>query len=197
MVRGFDRKPLVALMGSRREPMTQVLPPTPPHSGPADPGDADLAHLRRSFVVATHAAKRGNAPFGAVVASPSGTVLVEAGNRVGETGDCTAHAELVAVRIASAKFSPAELRKATIYASAEPCVMCSGAIYWSGIRRIVYGIDAVSLRRLHGETANATDVELSPRQVFAASPHDAQIVGPLLVDEAALVHRVRAGTKRS
>jgi tRNA(adenine34) deaminase len=177
--------------------MTQVSPSTSPSSGPAEPSDADLAHLRRSFAVATQASAHGNAPFGAVIAAPSGVVLVEAGNRVGETGDCTAHAELVAARLASAKFSPAELAKATIYASAEPCVMCSGAIYWAGIRRIVYGIDAVSLRRLHGETANATDVELSPRQVFAASPHEAQIIGPLLVDEAAQVHRPHADAKRS
>lgn len=82
----------------------------------------------------------GGGPFGAVIAS-HGKVLATAGNRVVADHDPTAHAEVQAIRIAAGALGTHDLSDCVIYASCEPCPMCLGAIYWAGIRRIVYASD--------------------------------------------------------
>jgi tRNA(Arg) A34 adenosine deaminase TadA len=66
--------------------------------------------------------------------------------------------------------------------------MCAGAIFWSGIGRVVFGIDAERLRVFRGERAEQRDAELSCRDVFAASPHAIECIGPALVEEASAPH---------
>ena len=77
----------------------------------------------------------------------------------------------------------------TAYVTLEPCVMCAGAIFWSGIQRVVFGIDAVSLRVFRGQVATQRDAELSCRDVFAASPHAIECIGPALLAEASAPHQ--------
>jgi tRNA(Arg) A34 adenosine deaminase TadA len=149
---------------------------------------ADAAHLRRAIALSAQGRERGNRPFGAVVVGADGTVLAEAWCNTAETGDCTGHAETGAVRLVSPKHTRAELAAATLYSSAEPCVMCAGAIFWSNIGRVVYGIDAVRLRHYRGERHDQRDAELSCRDVFAAAAQPITCIGPVLADEAAAVH---------
>jgi tRNA(Arg) A34 adenosine deaminase TadA len=66
--------------------------------------------------------------------------------------------------------------------------MCAGAIFWSNIGRVVFGLDAERLRVFRGEHADQRDAELSCRDVFRASPHAIECIGPALVDEAAAAH---------
>ena len=66
--------------------------------------------------------------------------------------------------------------------------MCAGAIFWSNIRRVVFGIDAVSLRVFRGERVDQRDAELSCRDVFEASPHAIACIGPALIAEASEPH---------
>jgi tRNA(Arg) A34 adenosine deaminase TadA len=158
-------------------------------TGPAtDFTAADAEHLRRAIALSADGRNRGNRPFGAVVVGADGTLLAEAWCNTAETGDCTGHAETSAVRLVSPKHGRDVLAGATLYSSAEPCVMCAGAIFWSSIGRVVYGIDAVRLRHYRGERADQRDAELSCRDVFAASPHPITCIGPVLADEAAAVH---------
>ena len=131
---------------------------------------------------------RGNRPFGAVIVASDGTVIAEAYCNTGETGDCTGHAETNAVRLATPAICREVLATSTLYSSAEPCVMCAGAIFWSGLRRVVFGIDAVSLRVFRGEVAEQRDTELSCRDVFAASPHAIECIGPVMLAEASEPH---------
>jgi tRNA(adenine34) deaminase len=152
-------------------------------------GGRDAVYLRRAIELSAQARARGNRPFGSLIVAADGTVLAEALNLNGESGDCTAHAEMNALRAATPKIPRAELVRATIYASGEPCVMCAGGIFWSGIARVVYGIDAVRLRVFRGEVAAQRDAELSCRDVFAASPHAIEAIGPCLVEEASVPHR--------
>lgn len=166
------------------------------HAAPASHGAADAAfnehdalHLRDAIRMSRVARERGNRPFGAVFVGADGQRLGEAYCNTTETGDCTGHAETNLVRAVSPHTDRATLAAATLYSSAEPCVMCAGAIFWSGIARVVYGIDAVSLRVFRGEVAEQRDAELSCRDVFAASPHVIECIGPVLADEAADVHR--------
>ncbi|MGE0331167.1 MAG: nucleoside deaminase [Ramlibacter sp.] len=149
----------------------------------------DGTYLRRAIEWSRTARERGNRPFGAVVVSAEGTVLAEAYCNTSETGDCTGHAETNAVRDVSPRVGRDVLSKATIYSSGEPCVMCAGAIFWSGIQRVVFGIDAVSLRVFRGDVATQRDAELSCRDVFHASPHPIECIGPALLEEASAPHR--------
>lgn len=151
--------------------------------------ERDGLYLRQAIALADKARARGNRPFGAVIVGADGTVLAEAWNANGETGDCTAHAETGAVRMASPRHAREALAQATLYSSGEPCVMCAGAIFWANIGRVVYGIDAVRLRGFRGERLDQRDAELSCRDVFAASPHAIVCIGPALIEEASASHR--------
>lgn len=150
--------------------------------------DRDARYLRDAIALSVHGRGRGNRPFGALIVADDGEVLAQAWCDTAETGDCTGHAETNAVRQASPKHSRERLAGATLYSSAEPCVMCAGAIFWANIGRVVYGIDAVALRVFRGAQAEQRDAELSCRDVFAASPHRIDTVGPVLADEAAVAH---------
>lgn len=151
--------------------------------------EQDGRYLQQAIAWSRTARERGNRPFGAVIVSSQGDVLAEAYCNTTETGDCTGHAETNAVREASAHNSREVLAHATLYASAEPCIMCAGAIFWSNIGRVVFGIDAVSLRVFRGERAEQRDAELSCRNVFTASPHPIECIGPVMVHEASEPHR--------
>lgn len=76
-------------------------------------------------------------PFGAVLVR-NGKVIAKSTNKVIATNDPTAHAEIVAIRIASKKLKSFDLSDCVIYTSCEPCPMCLGAIYWSRISKIFY-----------------------------------------------------------
>lgn len=154
-----------------------------------DLNDFDALYLRRAIELGAEAGRRGNRPFGAVIVSAAGEVLGEGANDNASSGDCTAHAEINALRAASPAHSRDVLANATMYASGEPCVMCAGAIFWSNIRRVVFGIDAVALRTFRVTQAGAGDVEMSCRDVFAASPHAIRTLGPALLGEALAPHR--------
>jgi tRNA(Arg) A34 adenosine deaminase TadA len=147
--------------------------------------DEDL--LRRAFELGRRARANGNHPFGAVLVNPDGTIVLEAENTVVTDGDCTAHAELNLIRIASRTRGPS-CSGQTLFASAEPCPMCAGAAYWAGIGRIVYGLSA---RRLKSMTSQGrrSGIDLPCRDVLARGARVVVVIGPLLEDEAAEVHR--------
>ncbi len=148
----------------------------------------DALYLREAIALSRVARERGNRPFGAVIVADDGRVLARAWCNTAETGDCTGHAETNAVRMLGAGVDRDTLARATLYSSGEPCVMCAGAIFWSNIQRVVFGIDAVRLRLFRGERPEQRDAELSCRDVFAASAHAIECIGPVLADEAAQPH---------
>ena len=117
----------------------------------------DTALIRRALEIARRAVSHGNHPFGALLADEHGNVVLESENTVETLSDPTGHAETNLVRAAGAKFSKAELTGMTLYTSTEPCAMCSGAIYWAGIGRVVYGLSEAGLLKLTGNNpSNAT-----------------------------------------
>jgi guanine deaminase len=77
-------------------------------------------------------------PFAAVVVK-DGKIIAEAANCVTSTNDPTAHAEVMAIRLACKKLSTFELKGCDIYSSCEPCPMCLGAIYWARPARVYFG----------------------------------------------------------
>jgi tRNA(Arg) A34 adenosine deaminase TadA len=84
--------------------------------------------------------KNGGGPFGAVIVK-DGKIIGRGINRVTETNDPTAHAEVTAIRDACKNLDEFRLDGAVIYTSCEPCPMCLGAIYWARIEKIVFAAD--------------------------------------------------------
>jgi tRNA(Arg) A34 adenosine deaminase TadA len=148
-------------------------------------GDSDARWLRVSFELARRAAARGDEPYGAVLVDGAGDPLREAGNTIATSGDRTGHAEVNLVRLLGG-VDPAALAAATLYASTEPCAMCAGAVYWSGIGRVVFGL---SNARLYDEVLPRSPVALRMgcRDVLGAGERPVVVSGPLLEDEAAAV----------
>lgn len=98
----------------------------------------DLSLMRRTISLARQAGETGNLPFGALIARES-EIVSEASNSVALDGDPTAHAELKAIRDACSVLMTTSLSGLRIFSSGEPCPMCLGAIYWSGLSELVYG----------------------------------------------------------
>jgi len=82
-------------------------------------------------------------PFGCIIVK--GDEIVGRGNnKVSSSNDPTAHAEVTAIRDACKNLDTFQLSDCEVYTSCEPCPMCLGAIYWAGIRRLVYASDRYS-----------------------------------------------------
>jgi tRNA(adenine34) deaminase len=80
----------------------------------------------------------GEVPVGAIVTSASGKIIARGSNHVLRTSDPTAHAEIVALRLAGAALGNYRLLGCTLYSTLEPCSMCAGAILHARISRLVY-----------------------------------------------------------
>jgi tRNA(Arg) A34 adenosine deaminase TadA len=150
--------------------------------------ETDLQFLRRAIAVSRAALEHGNHPFGAILVSGSGEMLLEAENTVTTSRDATGHAETNLMRLASGRFSSELLATSTMYSSCEPCVMCSGAVYWTGVGRIVYGMSETKLYELTGSNPHNPTMHLGCREVLDRGQRRFEVHGPHLEDEAAAVH---------
>lgn len=148
--------------------------------------ERDLEMLRRAIQVAQRARENGNHPFGAILVTEQGEILIEGENTVVTERDCTAHSETNLVRKACPLYDMSTLAKCTVYVNAEPCPMCAGALFWAGVGRVVY---ALSQSTLYAFNPNSRDrLLLSCREVMARGGRTVEVVGPMLEDEARQVH---------
>jgi tRNA(Arg) A34 adenosine deaminase TadA len=144
--------------------------------------------LLHAGALARAARDHGNHPFGSLLADAAGTVLLEAENTVVTEADVTGHAETNLVRLASRRFGRDALRSCTLYTSTEPCAMCSGAIYWSGIGQVVYALAESGLADLTGSDPENPTLSLPCREVFARGQRPVVVLGPFALPEAVAVH---------
>jgi len=149
------------------------------------------ANIRRAIELAREAVEHGNRPFGALLVDADGRTLVEAENSVEQDGDCTAHAETKLVRMACQQCDPLVLTQSTLYTSCEPCPMCAGAIYWSGIPRVVFGLRASRLAEAQGPQREVEAEPLTCREVIERCGRHVEVIGPVLEEEALGVHEER------
>ena len=94
--------------------------------------------MRKAISLSIENIQNGGGPFGAVIANKEGEILATGVNRVTDSCDPTAHAEVSAIRAAAKKLGTFDLQGYDIYTSCEPCPMCLGAIYWAHLDRIYY-----------------------------------------------------------
>jgi tRNA(Arg) A34 adenosine deaminase TadA len=149
----------------------------------------DLTFLRQAIDLARKARNDGRHPFGSLIVNERGeTVVAARNNAVRPNGDPTQHAEMLACGQAARLLTEAELAKCTLYTSTEPCAMCAGAIYWTGIGRVVFALAETGLQRYTGSHTENPTLDLPCREVFARGQKKITVVGPLLEDEAGKVH---------
>jgi tRNA(Arg) A34 adenosine deaminase TadA len=140
--------------------------------------------VRVAIALSASAEKHCNHPFGAVLVLPqaggTGRIVLRAENRVFTDNDPTQHAEfrLVSDASKSQHLTAEQLRQCTLYTSAEPCAMCCGAMFWAGIRTVVYAAP-------HDTFGSAT-FRVPSREVFkyAQSANDVTVIGPILAEES-------------
>ena len=132
--------------------------------------ESNETYLRRSILLAQASMKKGNPPYGALLVIDD-QIVMESENTEVTMRDVTRHAELSLVSRAVQVFTKEQLAKATLFASAEPCLMCTGAVYWSGIKNVIYACSKDSVSKYKG-----TDTV------------DLRIEGPLLEEEGSRVH---------
>ncbi len=148
------------------------------------------AYLRRAVEVSKNAVAHGNLPFGCILVDRDGNIVMEQENLSLTTGKCTAHAETLLAERASVEHSPEYLWGCTLYTSAEPCCMCTGAIYWANIGAVSYAMSEEDLLALTGADEVNPTFSLPCREVFARGQKPVQVFGPFpsLAGEAAAVH---------
>jgi tRNA(Arg) A34 adenosine deaminase TadA len=155
-------------------------------NNPTDVSPDDESYLLSAIDIARRAREKGNHPFGALLVTANGDVL-EAENTVTTDNDPTGHAETNLVRL-SAQLSADARRTRTLYTSTEPCAMCSGAIYWSGIGRVVYALPEQMLGAMIPSEDGEPTMDLPCREVFARGGSTVTVAGPAVILEALDVH---------
>ncbi len=153
---------------------------------PQQLSDTDIAHLRRSLELAVHAGESGNRPFGAVLVDASGRQLAEGMNQVASSGNFVGHAEIDALL----KVPVEHLADSTVYASGEPCPMCSAALVWAGVGRVVFAAAGPEF----GPLLPGPHFTMGCREVIASSDQNVEILGPALGDEALAPFRIERAT---
>ncbi|NKY44870.1 nucleoside deaminase [Nocardia cerradoensis] len=148
----------------------------------------DNDHLRRAIALGEEAGRRGNRPFGAVIVAADGTTVAEGRNEVAASGVVTAHAELGALTAAGPS---ADLVGATVYAGGEPCPMCSAALVWAGVARIVFAAAEADFAAIIGGHPRFA---LGCAEVVGASDAEIAVSGPHLGEEALVPFRRYAET---
>jgi tRNA(adenine34) deaminase len=143
------------------------------------------ALVRRAMAQASIAAARGDAPFGAVLATPDGDVLLEAANAQATTGDPTAHAEIALIRAAARELGRPTLDGLVVASNAESCSMCASALVKARVAVILFG--------------SPHEVRMDPAiglaELVARSQHRPALRGPILAVEcAAQIHAARNAT---
>lgn len=101
--------------------------------------NVDEIWMREALRNAGEAALIDEVPIGACILDENGELLASAFNRTIVDNDPTAHAEILAIRAASAKIGNYRLTGTTLFSTIEPCAMCAGAMVNARIKRLVYG----------------------------------------------------------
>lgn len=138
--------------------------------------------IRQAYALAAAAAGRGDDPFGALLVI-DGQVAATANNTIHTAHDPTRHAELNLISRAAQTLSPDQLARATLYTSTEPCVMCTGALYWAGVPRVVFGCSAMAVARCYG-----ADWAVDSRETLARLHSAVEVIGPILEAEGLALH---------
>lgn len=109
----------------------------------------DEAFMKKAIELSRLAVAHGNEPFGAVLVK-DGEIVFTNENQIYTKHDPTFHGEAGLIREFCAQTSITDLHEYTLYSSCEPCFMCSGAMVWVKLGRLVYGASNMELESILG-----------------------------------------------
>lgn len=141
----------------------------------------DEIYMSQAIALARQAVAHGNEPFGAVLVKGD-TVVYTNENQIYTASDPTFHAELGLIRRFCAETKITDLSEYTLYSSCEPCFMCSGALVWMKLGRLVYGASDLELGEVLGEKGSTCS-----EMVFENSPFRPQVTAGVLREESIAV----------
>lgn len=126
--------------------------------------EMERVFMKRALELASNAAAAGNEPFGALLVKNE-EIVFETQNSIHKSSDPTAHAEMSLIREFCQTYQISDLSDYTLYTSCEPCCMCSGAMVWSKLGRLVYSASHNQLQEIAG-----FNIMISSEEVFEKSP---------------------------
>lgn len=148
----------------------------------------DTEFMRKAIELSRAAVEHGNEPFGAVLVKDDQVVFTNE-NQIYTRHDPTFHGEAGLLRTFCAETGITDLREYTLYASCEPCFMCSGAMVWVKLGRLVYGASNMELEAVLGkEGCNCSKI------VFDNSFWQPQVTAGVLRDESLAILKDYFGT---
>ena len=151
--------------------------------------ETDERLLRRAIALSAQATANGNLPFGALLADADGEILLEAETTGASDGNVLYHAETSLMLKAVSAFGDEQRASATLYSSCEPCPMCAGAIYWGGVRRVVFGLGERELYEIaNAQSTTPVAIFGGCRLILQGGALDIEVLGPCLQAEAAAPH---------
>ncbi|MDE5054271.1 nucleoside deaminase [Niallia taxi] len=137
----------------------------------------DELFMRKAIDIAKQARKEGNEPFGAILVKDDEIVMVGE-NKINTFCDPTHHAEIGLIRRYCSENNIFDLSEYTLYTSCEPCVMCSGAMVWANLGRLVFSVTHDQLSEIAG-----SNIMISCNEVFEKSPNTPLVVEKTLNEE--------------
>ncbi len=138
----------------------------------------DEKFMKRAIELSRNAVKNGNEPFGAVLVK-DGEIVYENENQIYTMHDPSFHGEAGLIRRFCAETGITDLSEYTMYSSCEPCFMCSGAMVWTKLGRLVYAASNIDLENILGnEGCNCS------KMVFLNSFHKPEVTTGVLRDES-------------
>ncbi len=130
--------------------------------------------MTQALELAAAAGSEGEIPVGAVIVNSQNQVIAMASNRRERDHDPTAHAEILALRMAGQTLGTWYLTDCTLYVTLEPCPMCAGAILQGRIKTLVYGTTDPKA----GAIQTVVNLPMSP-----ASFHRLEVIGGILAEQ--------------
>lgn len=143
----------------------------------------DEVFMQKAIELSRLAVAHGNEPFGAVLVR-DGEIVFTNENQIYTRHDPTFHGEAGLIREFCAQTGVTDLRDYTMYSSCEPCFMCSGAMVWVKLGRLVYGASNIELEAILGN-----DGCCCSQMVFDHSFWQPQVTAGVLREESLSILR--------
>lgn len=137
----------------------------------------DMTFMRMALDKAARGVRQGQTPFGACIVR-QGQVIALEHNRVWQTMDISAHAEVQAIRSACRKLKTVVLSDCVIYSTCEPCPMCFSACHWAGLQKVYFGAFIRDAKR-----AGFNELTISAREMKLLGQSVVNVYGGLLRQE--------------
>ncbi|MRN52556.1 nucleoside deaminase [Paenibacillus monticola] len=134
----------------------------------------DEQFIEVAIKMALKAREEGNEPFGAILVK-NNKIVMYGENKINSNCDPTHHAEIGLIRTFCSENNIFDLNEYTLYTSCEPCVMCTGAMVWSNLGKIVYSVSHDQLAEIAG-----SNIMISCKEVIEKSPNKPVVIEKVL-----------------